>query len=82
MALSSISLHKKDNFFPSLVKEIDVGGGNGFDRADKITASDFHEKKTGEKTSSVESHPEVALSKPVFNEEAVKKKLSEIFDEI
>ena len=46
----SVDLHKKYNFLSYLVKEIEVGsGGNDFDIADKITASNFRQKKTGEK---------------------------------
>ncbi len=81
----SIALHQKYNFLTYLVKEIDIGGsGNDFDIADKITASNFHQKKTGEQTSEIESKPEVALPTPneVYFDEQVKKKLSEIIDEI
>lgn len=81
----NVDLHKKYNFLTYLVKEIEIGGGgNDFDIADKITASNFQQKKTGDKTSPVESDPDVALPKPnpVFIDEAVKKKLSEIIDEI
>lgn len=81
----SVDLHKKYNFLTYLVKEIEVGGsGNDFDIADKITASNFEQKKTGEKTAEIESKPEVELPKPneVFFDEQVKKKLSEIIEEI
>ena len=81
----SIDLHKKYNFLSYLVKEIEVGGGgNDFDIADKITASNFRQKKTGEQTSEIESKPEVSLPKPneVYFDEATKKKLSEIIEEI
>lgn len=81
----SVDLHKKYNFLSYLVKEIEVGsGGNDFDIADKITASNFRQKKTVEKTHEIESGPEVSLPTPneVFMDEAVKKKLSEIIDEI
>lgn len=81
----SVDLHKKYNFLSYLIKEIEVGGGgNDFDIADKITASNFCQKKTGEKTHEIESKPEVSLPTPneVFMDEAVKKKLSEIIDEI
>ena len=81
----SVDLHKKYNFLSYLVKEIEVGiGGNDFDIADKIIASNFRQKKTGEKTHEIESKPEVSLPTPneVFMDEAVKKKLSEIIDEI
>lgn len=81
----SVNLHKKYNFLSYLVKEIEIGGGgNDFDIADKITASNFQQRKTGEGTSPLESKPEVSLPKPneVYFDEAVKKKLSEIIDEI
>ncbi len=81
----NIDLHKKYNYLTYLVKEIEVGGsGNDFDIADKITASNFRQKKTGEKTSELESKPEVALPTPneVYFDEQTKKKLSEIIDEI
>lgn len=81
----SVDLHKKYNFLSYLVKEIEVGsGGNDFDIADKITASNFRQKKTGEKTHEIESGTEVSLPTPneVFMDESVKKKLSEIIDEI
>lgn len=81
----SVDLHKKYNFLSYLVKEIEIGGGgNDFDIADKITASNFHQQKTGEQTSQVESKPEIDLPKPneVYSDEATKKKLSEIIDEI
>ena len=81
----SVDLHKKYNFLTYLVKEIEVGGGgNDFDIADKITASNFKQAKTGDTTHDIESEPEVALPKPnpVYIDEQVKKKLSEIIDEI
>lgn len=81
----SIELHKKYNFLAYLVKEIEVGGGgNDFDIADKITASNFRQKITGDRTHDIESNPEVSLPTPneVYMEETVKKKLSEIIDEI
>ncbi|MGL6177918.1 MAG: type I restriction endonuclease subunit R [Tannerellaceae bacterium] len=81
----SVSLHKKYNFLSYLVKEIEVGGGgNDFDIADKITASNFKQKKTGEETSDIESKPEIALptANSIMMDEKVKKKLSEIIDEI
>ncbi|NLD60950.1 type I restriction endonuclease subunit R [Candidatus Sumerlaeota bacterium] len=81
----SIDLHKKYNYLSYLVKEIEVSsGGNDFDIADKITASNFKQKKTGEETIEITSDPEVRLPKPneVYFDEAVKKKLSEIIDEI
>lgn len=81
----SVSLHKKYNFLSYLVKEIEVGGGgNDFDIADKITASNFKQKKTSEDTSDIESKPEIALptANSIMMDEKVKKKLSEIIDEI
>lgn len=59
-------------------------GGNDFDVADKITASNFKQKKTAEETAEITSDPEVNLPKPneVYFDEAAKKKLSEIIDEI
>lgn len=81
----SVELHKKYNFLSYLVKEIEVGGGgNDFDIADKITASNFRQKKTGEETAEIVSEPEVSLPKPneVNFDEATKKKLSEIIEEI
>ena len=81
----SISLHKKYNFLSYLVKEIEIGGGgNDFDVADKITASNFTQKKTGEETTDIESKPEVALptASSIMIDEKIKKKLSEIIDEI
>lgn len=79
--LSGLIRCRQGGFF----KEIEVGsGGNDFDIADKITASNFRQKKTGENTHEIESRPEVSLPTPneVFMDEAVKKKLSEIIDEI
>lgn len=81
----NVDLHKKYNYLTYLVKEIDVSsGGNDFDIADKITASNFHQKKIGEQSAPIESKPEVSLPKPneVYFDEAAKKKLSEIIDEI
>ena len=81
----SVSLHMKYNFLLYLVKEIDVGGGgNDFDIADKITASNFNQIKTSEETRDIESQPEIALptANSTFLDEKVKKKLSEIIDEI
>lgn len=81
----SVDLHMKYNFLTYLVKEIEVGGGgNDFDIADKITASNFVQKKTGEETSDIESKPEIALPTPdaIYLDEKTKKKLSQIIDEI
>ena len=81
----NVDLHKKYNFLTYLVKEIEIGGGgNDFDIADKITASNFKQKKTGEETKSIEAKPEVNLPKPneVYFDEVTKKKLSQIIEEI
>ena len=81
----NVDLHKKYNFLTYLVKEIEIGGGgNDFDIADKITASNFQQRKTSEKTHDIESKPNVDLPKPneVYFDEAVKKRLSEIIEEI
>ncbi|MBR5310543.1 MAG: type I restriction endonuclease subunit R [Oscillospiraceae bacterium] len=81
----NVDLHKKYNFLSYLVKEIEIGGGgNDFDIADKITASNFKQKKTGENSGDIEPKPEVNLPKPneVYFDEATKKKLSEIIEEI
>ena len=81
----NVDLHKKYNFLSYLVKEIEIGGiGNDFDIADKITASNFKQKKSGEHSAPIESKPEVSLPKPneVYFDEAAKKKLSEIIEEI
>ena len=82
---TGVSNNLLDRGLVYLVKEIEVGsGGNDFDIADKITASNFRQKKTGENTHEMESKPEVSLPTPneVYIDEAVKKKLSEIIDEI
>jgi len=81
----NVDLHKKYNFLTYLVKEVEIGGGgNDFDIADKITASNFKQKMTGEETKAIESKPEVNLPKPneVYFDEVTKKKLSQIIDEI
>ena len=81
----SVDLHQKYNFLTYLVKELEAGGGgNDFDIADKITASNFRQEKTGEHAGEMESRPEVSLpsSGGSCGEEAVKKRLSEIIDEI
>lgn len=79
-----MGLYKKYNFLTYLIKEFEVGGGgNDFDLADKITASNFKQKKMDEETSSIEPKPEISLPKPneVFFDEEAKKKLSEIIEE-
>lgn len=60
------------------------GGGNDFDITDKITASNFQQKKIGEQSAPIKSSPEVNLPKPneVYFDEATKKKLSKIIEEI
>ena len=72
-------------FLSSRFKEIEgEGGENIFNIGKKFTASNFQQKKTGENTHEIESKPEVSLPTPneVYIDEAVKKKLSEIIDEI
>lgn len=81
----NVDLHKKYNFLSYLVKEIEVGGsGNDFDIADKIIASNFRQKKTGDTSSEIVSSPIVSLPKPneVYFDEETKKRLSEIIEEI
>lgn len=80
-----VDLHKKYNFLSYLIKEIEVGKiGNDFDIADKITATNFKQVKTGEHSSEIESDPLINSPKPneVRFEEAVKEKLSKIVDDI
>lgn len=85
-AYENVELHKRYNFLSYLVKEINPGGGgNNFDIADKITVSDFRQKKMEEhKREEIEAKAEVKIKKPVAItvEEQQKKKLSEIIDEV
>ena len=69
-----------------MVKELNPGGGgNNFDIADKITVSDFRQKKLEEHTDGqIEAKPEVKIKKPMPTtlEEQQKKLLSQIIDEV
>ena len=85
-AYENIELHKRYNFLTYLVKELNPGGGgNNFDIADKITVSDFRQKKLEEhKEEPMEAKPEVKIKKPkpASIEEQQKKLLSQIIDEV
>ena len=85
-AYENIGLHKRYNFLSYLVKELNPGGGgNNFDIADKITISDFRQKKLEEhKDEEIESKPDVKIKKPMpaSVEEQQKKLLSQIIDEV
>ncbi len=83
-AYENIELHKRYNFLTYLVKELNPGGGgNNFDIADKITVSDFRQKKLDEhKEENIVARPEVKIKKPkpASIEEQQKKLLSQIID--
>ena len=85
-AYENIELHKRYNFLSYLVKELNPGGGgNNFDIADKITVSDFRQKKLEEhKNEEIEAKPEVKIKKPMpaSVEEQQKKLLSQIIEEV
>lgn len=85
-AYENLELHKRYNFLSYLVKELNPGGGgNNFDIADKITVSDFRQKKLEEHTDGqIESKPDVKIKKPMPStlEEQQKKLLSEIIEEV
>lgn len=85
-AYENIELHKRYNFLSYLVKELNPGGGgNNFDIADKITVSDFRQKKLEEhKEEEIEAKPEIKIKKPkpASLEEQQKKLLSQIIDEV
>ncbi len=84
-AYENLEFHKRYNFMSYLVKEIDVGGGNNFDIADKITVSNFRQKQSGTHTGGeIEAKPEVAIRKPkpASLEEQQKKFLSQIIEEL
>ena len=85
-AYENIELHKRYNFLTYLVKELNPGGGgNNFDIADKITVSDFRQKKLDEhKEENIDARPEVKIKKPkpASIEEQQKKLLSQIIDEV
>lgn len=82
----NLDLHKKYNYLSYLVKELNPGGGgNDFDIADKITVSDFRQKRMDEhKGGEIEAKPEVKIKKPkpASLEEQQRKKLSEIIVEV
>lgn len=81
----NVELHKKYNYLSYLIKEIEIGSGNDFDVADKITVSDFRQEKTGEITATtLEGSSEITINKPVPTSiiEDVKKKLSVIVEEL
>lgn len=85
-AFEDTELHKKYNFASYLVSYLKVrSGGNGFDLKDKITATNFVQKKTGEivnpahKSNSVVKLP---VSDTFHLTEDKEKKLSEIINEI
>lgn len=85
-AYENVEFHKRYNFLSYLIKELNPGGGgNNFDIADKITISDFRQKKMEEhKGEEIESKPEVKIKKPkpASLEEEQKKLLSQIIDEV
>ena len=85
-AYENIELHKRYNFLTYLVKELNPGGGgNNFDIADKITVSDFRQKKLDEhKEENIDARPEVKIKKPkpASIEEQQKKLLSQIIEEV
>lgn len=84
-AYENLEFHKRYNFLSYLIKEIDVGGGNNFDIADKITVSNFRQEQTSEnKKAEIEAKPEVKIKKPkpASIEDQQKKLLSEIIDEV
>lgn len=85
-AYENLELHKRYNFLSYLVKELNPGsGGNNFDIADKISVSDFRQKKLEEHSGEeVEAKPEVKIKKPkpATLEEQQRKLLSQIIDEV
>ncbi len=85
-AFEDVELHKKYNFASYLVSYLKVrSGGSGFDLKDKITATNFVQKKTGEVTNPQHrSSPVVKLpvSDTFHLTEDKEKKLSEIISEI
>ena len=85
-AYENLELHKRYNFLSYLVKELNPGsGGNNFDIADKISISDFRQKKLEEHSGEeVEAKPEIKMKKPkpATLEEQQKKLLSQIIDEV
>lgn len=85
-AFKDVELHKKYNFASYLVSYLKVrNGGSGFDLKDKITATNFVQKKTGEIVKPPhKSSPAVKLpvSDTFHLTEDKEKKLSEITSEI
>lgn len=85
-AYENLEFHKRYNFLSYLIKELNPGGGgNNFDIADKITVSDFRQKKMEEHSGEeIEAKPEIKIAKPkpVTVEEQQKKLLSQIIDEV
>ena len=85
-AFEDVDLHKKYNFASYLVSYLKVrSGGSGFDLKDKITATNFVQKKTGEVVKPPhKSSPVVMLptSDTFHLTEDKEKKLSEIISEI
>lgn len=81
----NVELHKKYNYLSYLIKEIEIGSGNDFDVADKITVSDFRQEKNSEVTATtLEGNSEITIKKPVPTSiiEDAKKKLSVILEEL
>lgn len=81
----NVELHKKYNYLSYLIKEIEIGSGNDFDVADKITVSDFRQEKSGEITvTKLDGNSEITIKKPVPTSiiEDTKKKLSVILEEL
>ena len=65
-AYENLELHKRYNFLSYLVNELNPGsGGNNFDIADKISISDFRQKKLAEHSGEeVEAKPAIKRQKP------------------
>lgn len=81
----NVELHKKYNYLSYLIKEIEIGSGNNFDVADKITVSEFRQEKMKEHTGDVlEGDPDIIIKKPVPTSliEDTKKRLSVILEEL
>lgn len=82
----NVEMHKEYNYLQYLIKEIDVGGGNDFDVADKITVSAFRQEKQNEVTygGEIVGDPTITIKKPspTHIEEEEKKRLSVILEEL
>jgi type I restriction enzyme R subunit len=81
----NVDLHKRYNFLSYLVKELDVGSGNDFDIADKVTVSDFVQRQEGEVSNPpIEAKPELRMKapKPAVVEKEQLKALSLIIEEV